>query len=69
MLIVKWYENKSSERLTNNVVRVRQLDRGIASAILFFVSIRLAAPPAEARIYELDYRRFGNCEKMYAIQK
>lgn len=35
MLIVKWYENKSSERLTNNVVRVRQLEKGIASAILF----------------------------------
>nr|DAP81715.1 MAG TPA: hypothetical protein [Caudoviricetes sp.] len=35
----------------------------------FFVYIRLAVPPSEARIYELNYRRFGNCEKMYVIQK
>lgn len=44
-------------------IRVRQLEKGIASAILFFVSMRLAVPPSEARIYELNYRRFGNCEK------
>lgn len=43
MLIVKEYKNKPSKRLTSNVVRVRQLDRGIASAILFlfpYVSLR-----------------------------
>ena len=28
-----------------------------------------AVGPSEARIYELNYRRFGNCEKMYVMQK